>query len=64
MSPALNIKSTMSNGKGSKPRPSSIQQETFAANWDAIFGPKDKSVPSSQHTDTQTRPEKKQKHHG
>ena len=27
----------MSNGKGSKPRPYSVSQEEFAANWDNIF---------------------------
>jgi len=56
----------MSNGKGSKPRPFSVSQDTFAANWDAIFGRKDTSVPSVQtNTDTQTQPKKKQrKHHG
>jgi hypothetical protein len=52
----------MTNGKGSKPRPLSVSQETFANNWDAIFGPKDKSVPTDlQHTDTQTQPKKKRK---
>ena len=30
-------------GKGSKPRPYSVDQKTFDANWDAIFGKKDKS---------------------
>jgi len=54
----------MSNGKGSKPRPFSVSQDTFAANWDVIFGVKDKSVPSTQHTDTQTQPKKKRKNNG
>jgi len=26
-----------SSGKGSRPRPFSVDQETFAKNWDAIF---------------------------
>ncbi len=30
-------------GKGSKPRPFSVDQKTFDTNWDAIFGPKKKS---------------------
>lgn len=30
-------------GKGSKPRPFSVDQKTFDSNWDAIFK-KDKSV--------------------
>ena len=28
------------NGKGDTPRPLSIDQETFAQNWDRIFGKK------------------------
>ena len=27
-------------GKGSSPRPYSVDQETFASNWDLIFGKK------------------------
>lgn len=27
-------------GKGSSPRPYSVDQETFASNWDRIFGKK------------------------
>lgn len=30
----------MSNGKGSAPRPFSVNQETFANNWENIFGKK------------------------
>jgi hypothetical protein len=30
-------------GKGDSPRPYSVDQETFANNWDAIFGKKKKS---------------------
>lgn len=26
------------SGKGSRPRPFSVSQDTFASNWDAIFG--------------------------
>ena len=29
-------------GKGSAPRPFSVDQEKFASNWDAIFGKKNK----------------------
>ena len=29
-------------GKGSAPRPFSVDQEKFASNWDAIFGKKKK----------------------
>lgn len=29
--------------KGSRPRPYSVSQETFANNYDAIFGKKDKN---------------------
>jgi hypothetical protein len=31
-------------GKGSRPRPYSVDQTTFGSNWDAIFGKKEKSV--------------------
>jgi Na+-translocating ferredoxin:NAD+ oxidoreductase RNF subunit RnfB len=32
--------------KGSRPRPYSVSQDTFANNYDAIFGKKDKMSPS------------------
>ena len=32
--------------KGSRPRPYSVSQSTFADNYDAIFGKKDKMSPS------------------
>lgn len=31
----------MSNGKGDKPRPLSVDMETYTNNWDRIFGRKD-----------------------
>ena len=31
------------SGKGSRPRPFSVDQKTFESNWDAIFGKKKKS---------------------
>jgi hypothetical protein len=31
-------------GKGSKPRPYSVDQTTFDSNWDAIFGKKEQSA--------------------
>lgn len=31
----------MSNGKGDTPRPLSVSQETFANNWDKVFGNQD-----------------------
>ena len=31
-------------GKGSKPRPFSVDQKTFDSNWDVIFSKKDHSV--------------------
>lgn len=34
-------------GKGSSPRPYSVNQETFANNWDRIFGSK-KSVSTEE----------------
>lgn len=30
-------------GKGSRPRPYSVDQKTFDSNWDAIFGKKKKT---------------------
>lgn len=30
------------SGKGSRPRPYSVNQQTFTSNWDRIFGPKEK----------------------
>jgi hypothetical protein len=30
----------MSNGKGDTPRPFSVPQETYASNWDKVFGKK------------------------
>lgn len=32
----------LDGGKGSTPRPYSVDQETFASNWDRIFGKKKK----------------------
>lgn len=34
--------------KGSRPRPYSVSQEQFAANYDAIFGKKNKMTPSTE----------------
>jgi hypothetical protein len=34
-------------GKGSRPRPYSVDQTTFASNWDAIFGKKDTEMTPS-----------------
>ena len=33
------------SGKGSAPRPFAVDGDTYAANWDAIFGDKAKSIP-------------------
>jgi hypothetical protein len=35
-------------GKGSRPRPYSVSQEQFAANYDAIFGKKNMTPKSTQ----------------
>lgn len=37
-------------GKGSKPRPFSVDQDTFASNWDLIFG-KNQKVKQNTVTD-------------
>ena len=36
------------SGKGSKPRPISVPQKQFDANWDAIFKPKAKKKQSKE----------------
>ena len=33
-------------GKGSRPRPYSVSQDTFASNWDTIFRKKETMTPS------------------
>lgn len=33
-------------GKGSKPRPYSVDQKTFDSNWDRIFGSNEKNINS------------------
>ena len=38
-----NSEASMSDGgKGSRPRPKSVDADTFASNWDSIFGKKEK----------------------
>ena len=34
-------------GKGSAPRPKSVDSETFSNNWDAIFGKKTMPMPGT-----------------
>jgi hypothetical protein len=38
-------------GKGSKPRPYSVDQKTFDTNWDSIFGKKDKPAEDKKSAD-------------
>lgn len=38
-------------GKGSKPRPFSVDQKTFDTNWDNIFGKKDKLTEDKKSVD-------------
>ena len=35
-------------GKGSNPRPYSVDKKTFESNWDAIFKKKEKEKPDCQ----------------
>ena len=42
------------SGKGSRPRPYSVDQQTFDSNWDAIFGKKKKEE-STEYEDKITR---------
>ncbi len=37
-------------GKGSRPRPYSVDQKTFGNNWDAIFGKKKPEVEENKDT--------------
>ena len=39
------------SGKGSRPRPYSVDQKTFESNWDAIFGKKNEKVESPEYED-------------
>ena len=39
------------SGKGSTPRPFSVDQKTFEDNWDKIFGQKTQQSPQSQTED-------------
>lgn len=36
-------------GKGSSPRPFSVDQQTFESNWDRVFGKKSQEVPEWDH---------------
>ena len=38
------------SGKGSRPRPYSVDQKTFDSNWDAIFGKKNKEEPKQEQS--------------
>ena len=37
------------SGKGSKPRPYSVDQKTFESNWDSIFGKKEDNTGTSKN---------------
>lgn len=45
-------------GKGSKPRPISVDQKTFDANWDAIFKKDKKHQENEKKKSPNLRPEK------
>lgn len=38
------------SGKGSAPRPFSVDRKTFEDNWDRIFGSKEKTTPNPEAT--------------
>ena len=42
-------------GKGSAPRPFSVDQETFKNNWEAIFGKKEKAEQEKDVKDKQDK---------
>lgn len=37
------------SGKGSSPRPYSVDQKTFSSNWDQIFGKKEDNTGTSKN---------------
>ena len=43
------------SGKGSRPRPYSVDQKTFESNWDAIFGKKNVKVESPEYEEKITQ---------
>jgi hypothetical protein len=42
-------------GKGSKPRPYSVEQKTFDNNWEATFGKRKKTEETPDSIDTKTQ---------
>ncbi len=46
-------------GKGSSPRPFSVDQEEYAKRWDAIFGKKNKEQQEQQTTSSEDKSEDK-----
>ena len=44
-------------GKGSGPRPFSVSTETFADNWERIFGKKDNKEPAKSDQEADTKEE-------
>jgi hypothetical protein len=43
------------SGKGSKPRPYSVDRKTFDKNWDAIFGKKEKQEKNQKEQSKQAK---------
>lgn len=43
------------SGKGSKPRPYSVDRKTYDKNWDSIFGKKEKQEKNQKDKDKQTK---------
>jgi hypothetical protein len=41
------------SGKGSKPRPFSVDRKTFESNWDKIFGKKSKKKSTEKNSKKQ-----------
>ena len=44
------------SGKGSKQRPAVVSRETFANNWDAIFGKKKEDVARPRNSEANKSP--------
>lgn len=43
------------SGKGSKPRPYSVDRKTFEKNWDAVFGKKTKQEKNQKDSLKETK---------
>jgi len=45
------------SGKGSRPRPKSVESDTYSKNWDAIFAKDTKNYPDKSDTEYERKQE-------